>query len=196
MTSGGIDCYEYGEMSEEAAGLQSDQLLDARLRRLAKDIEGLAGKDETALRYAREIGALRRRAAAELFSVCAAFVAGVNRLLPTPEVQLDPPEFPDGSFQEDGANLLQINVRGRILQVEFETTPELVSTEDFRIPYTLSGSVRAFNQALLDQDLIEEQLVFYTIEKEKSMWRYFDARTYRSGELDQEYLVGLMEQLL
>ena len=28
------------------------------------------------------------------------------------------------------------------------------------------------------------------------MWRFFDARTYRSGEFDQEYLIGLMEQLL
>jgi hypothetical protein len=28
------------------------------------------------------------------------------------------------------------------------------------------------------------------------MWRFFDARTYRSGPFDQEYLIGLMEQLL
>ena len=104
-------------------------------------------------------------------------------------------ERPARALQEDGANLLQINVRGRILQIEFETTPDLVSTEDFRIPYTLSGAVRAFNQALLDKDLIEEQLIFYTLEK-KTMWRFFDARTYRSGEFDQAYLVGLMEQLL
>ena len=40
-------------------------------------------------------------------------------------------------------------------------TAELVSTEEFRIPYTLAGSVRAFNQELLDQDLIEEQADFF-----------------------------------
>ena len=40
----------------------------------------------------------------------------------------------------------------------FRATPELVSTEDFRVPYTLEGTVRAFNQELLDKDLIEEQL--------------------------------------
>jgi len=175
--------------------LQPDEIVAARLRRLAKDIEALASKDETALQHAREIAALRRRAAGELFTVCASFVDGVNSLLPTPEVQLDPRDFSANTFQEDGVNLLQINVRGRILQIEFETTPDLISTEDFRIPYTLSGAVRAFNQALLDKDLIEEQLIFYTLEK-KTMWRYFDARTYRSGEFDQEYLVGLMEQLL
>ena len=86
-------------------------------------------------------------------------------------------------------------MRGRILQISFAATPELVSTEDFRVPYTLNGTVRAFNQELLDKDIIEEQLIFYTIEHHKKMWRFFDARTYRSGPFDQEYLVGLMEQL-
>ena len=57
-----------------------------------------------------------------------------------------------------------MNVRGRILQVAFEATVELVSTEDFRVPYTLHGSVRAFNQELLDKDIIEEQLIF-------TLWR-------------------------
>jgi hypothetical protein len=113
-----------------------------------------------------------------------------------PAVELDPPEFREESFRDDLPNLIQINVRGRILQVEFEATPELVSTEDFRVPYTLSGAVRAFNQALLDKDLIEEQLIFYTVEKDKNMWRFFDARTYRSGGLDRDYLIGLMEHLV
>jgi hypothetical protein len=109
---------------------------------------------------------------------------------------LDPPEFPPDAFQEDAKNLFQINVQGRILQVEFEASPELISTEDLRIPYTLQGVVRAFNQELLDRSLIEEQLLFYTLEKDKKMWRFFDARTYRSGPFDQEYLISLMEQLI
>jgi len=46
------------------------------------------------------------------------------------------------------------------------------------------------------QGIIEEQLVFYTVEKDRRMWRYFDPRTYRSGTLDQEYLVSVMEQLI
>ena len=175
---------------------QSESILDARLRRLARDIEALADKDEDTQRYSREIADLRHRAALELYRLCAGFVDAVNQLLSEPAVMLDPPQFGDLTFHEDTPALYQINVRGRILQVEFEATPELVSTEDFRVPYTLSGAVRAFNQALLDKDLIEEQLIFYTLEKHKSMWRFFDARTYRSGELDQEYLVGLMEQLL
>jgi hypothetical protein len=175
---------------------QSDPLLDSRLKRLAREIEALAEKDESRLRRIREVAALRRRAALEIHTLCKGFVDSVNRLLPRPELELDPQDYREENFLDELPNLMQVNVRGRILQAEFEATPELVSTEDFRVPYTLSGAIRAFNQALLDKDLIEEQLIFYTVEKEKSMWRFFDPRTYRSGQLDQEYLVGLMEQLL
>ena len=172
------------------------QTRDARLKRLAKSIDALAEKDEGFLRRAREIAALRQAAAVDLYAICADFVSSVNRLLARMEVELDPPGFGSSSFQEDMVNLVQINVRGRILQVAFSATPELISTEDFRVPYTLQGTIRAFNQELLEKDIIEEQLIFYTIEHHKKMWRFFDARTYRSGPFDQEYLVSLMEQLL
>src|SRR3954454_13131412 len=115
---------------------QSDPLLDNRLKRLAKEIEALAGKDESDQRRARDVEGLRRRAAVELHSVCARFVESVNRLLPRPEVELDPAVYTEERFHEELPNLIQINVRGRILQAEFGATPELISTEDFRIPYT------------------------------------------------------------
>jgi hypothetical protein len=169
---------------------------DTRLKRLAQSIEALADRDQHLQTHAREMAALRRRAAVELHSICAEFVVSLNRLLSREEVVLDPPDFGEGAFREEGRNLIQINVRGRILQIEFGGTAELVSTEEFRIPYTLDGSVRAFNQELLDKDIIEEQLLYYTLEKEKKWWRFFDARTYRSGLFDQEYLVTLMEQLI
>jgi hypothetical protein len=169
---------------------------DSRLKRLARSIDALADRDEDLLNRAREITGLRRRAAAELHSICTEFVASLNRLLSREAVALDPPDFSEGAFREEGRNLIQINVRGRILQIEFGSTPELVSTEDFRIPYTMDGSVRAFNQDLLEKDIIEEQLLYYTLEKDRKWWRFFDARTYRSGPLDQEYLVSLMEQLI
>jgi len=168
----------------------------ARLKRLAQNIDALAEKDENTLRRAREIRAQRRAAAAELYGICFDFVSELNQMLSRGEVVLDPPNYADGVFREESINLVQINVRGRILQVEFEATAELVSTEDFRVPYTLKGSVRAFNQALLDKHIIEEQLLFYTLEKERKMWRFFDARTYRTGPFDQEYLISLMEQLI
>lgn len=169
---------------------------DGRLKRLAENIDALATKDERSIRYAHEIADLRRMAAAELHHICSGFVDRLNGLLTRGVVVLDPPDFTEDSYHDESSHLIQLNVRGRILQVEFRSTPELVSTEDFRIPYIISGSVRAFNQMLLDSDVIEEQLLFYTLEKRMRMWRFFDARTYRSGPFDQDYLVSLMEQLL
>jgi hypothetical protein len=169
---------------------------NARLKRLAESIDALLEKDERMLRRAREMADLRRGAAADLHTICAEFVHSLNRMLEHSAVDLDPPEYSGSSFRDNSPNLIQINVRGRILQVSFTATEELVSTEDFRVPYTLEGSVRAFNQELLDKDLIEEQLIFYTLEHQRPMWRFFDARTYRSGPFDVEYLIGLMEQLI
>jgi hypothetical protein len=169
---------------------------DARLKRLADQIEALAEKDALVLRRAAEIGVTRRAAAAELHATCSDFVEALNRLLTRGEVVVDPPDLAEDYFSEDAPNLVQINVRGRILQVEFAATPELVSTEEFRVPYTLAGTVRAFNQELLDKDLIEEQLIFYILEKNRAMWLFFDPRTYRSGPFDRNYLISLMEQLL
>jgi hypothetical protein len=167
-----------------------------RLKRLAESIDALSEKDESLLRHMREMADLRLAAAAELHSICADFVDSVNSLLTRGRVNLDPSDFSRGVFEDAATNLIQINVRGRILQVEYSATPELSSTEDFRIPYTLEGYVRAFNQSLLDKALIEEQLIFYTLEKTGNMWRFFDARTYRSGPFDQAYLVTLMEQII
>jgi hypothetical protein len=174
--------------------LNYSQARESRLARLAKSIEALSSKDDVIERRAREIAALRARAAVSLHAVCAAFVASLNTLMERPQVTLDPAAAT--AFDEYAPNLLQINVRGRILQFMFEATPELVSTEDFRVPYTLAGSIRAFNQDLLDKDLIEEQHIFFTFERQEGMWRFFDARTYRSGPFDEDYLVTLMEQLV
>src|SRR5205823_3419276 len=129
---------------------------EARLKRLAERIESLKERDESAIRYARHISALRREAAVQLHTVLATFVDGVNRMLKGCEVALDPRRFTADSFHESSSCLFQVNIRGRLLQIQFAATPELVSSEDFRVPYTLSGSVRAFNQELLDKDLIEE----------------------------------------
>ena len=174
----------------------SSVIRDARWKRLASRIDDLAEKDERYLRHARDIAEIRLAAATELYSVCRSFVDSINHYTTRGEVLLDPPEFSSASFHEDGMNLVQINVRGRLLQIEYASAPDLVSTEDFRVPYTLAGSVRAFNQELLDKDLIEEQLLFYTLEHQRKMWRFFDPRTYRSGPFDQEYLVSLIEQLI
>jgi hypothetical protein len=169
---------------------------DARIKRLASRIEALAAKDEESLRETREMADVRRAASVEIYHICAEFVAAINRVLESAKVILDPAECNEETFDDISTCLLQISVRGRILQIEYGAADTLLSTEDFRIPYTLEGSVRAFNQELLDKDIIEEQLIFYTVEKHRRMWRYFDTRTYRSGPVDQSYLVALFEQLL
>jgi len=167
-----------------------------RLKRLARRIDALTRLDQTVIQRTREITALRRQAALELHTLCAAFVSDLDDLLNETSLELDPIEYRPENFQDHGINLFQINAQGRILQIKFEATAELTSTENFRVPYILEGAVRCFNQQLLEQDLIEEQLLYYTLEKRRNQWRFFDARTYRSGPLDIEYLIGLMEQLV
>jgi hypothetical protein len=169
---------------------------DSRLKRLAGRIEALADKDERSLRMGLEIAQVRRAAALEIHAVCAAFAEALNRLLTDRAVVIDPSEVREEGFGELNPRLIQINVRGRIMQVEFHEPDGLLSTEEFRIPYALAGSVRAFNQELLDKDIIEEQLLFYTVEKHRRMWRFFDPRTYRSGPFDEGYLISLMEQIV
>ena len=167
-----------------------------RLKRLAERIDALAKKDESLLRRSREIALLRRKAALELHAICANFVRDLNKLLSQTEVEFDPQNYDLERLQENGINLFQINARGRILQIRFEGTPEMISTEDFRVPYILQGAIRCFNQRLLEQDLIEEQLLFYTLERDRNFWRFFDARTHRSGPFDTEYLIALLEKLV
>ena len=169
---------------------------NVRLTKLARSLDALARKDEIHIRKAGEIGSLRRQAALELHGICGDFVRGLNQLLSEIELEFQPEHYGPENFQDEGINLFQINARGRILQIKFEATPELISTEDFRVPYILFGAVRRFNQQLLEKDLIEEQLLFYTIEKSRHLWRFFDARTYRSGPFDAQYLTGLMEHLV
>lgn len=167
-----------------------------RLSKLAEGIDALLAKDDSLLRRTREIEELRRKAAVELHRVCAAFVDNLNRLLKKTQVILDPAEYNEERFRDNGPNLFQLNVRGRILQLEFSATTEAVSTEEFRIPYTMEGAVRSFNQALLEQHLIREHWLFYCLEKDRGAWRYFDERTYRSGAFCAEYLTESMEELL
>lgn len=185
---------KWGLKSNAAPGLSPPPT--DRLKKLAKSLDALARKDENVIRRAREIGALRRHAAVDLHAICGGFVRDLNRLLAEIEIEFHPESYSEANFQDDGINLFQLNARGRILQIKFEATPELISTEDFRVPYILAGAVRCFNQQLLEKDLIEEQLLFYTIEKSRHLWRFFDARTYRSGPVDADYLTGLMEQLV
>ncbi len=142
------------------------------------------------------VSRLRNEAVRSLHALCSGFVSGVNAHLTRTKLELAPEELPGEPFHIDRPNLLQIQVRGRLLQIELDTPDELISTENFRIPYVLEGAVRAFNQDLLDRNAIEEQYLFACIDKDQIIWHFFDARTYKAGAVDQTYLVNLLEKLL
>jgi hypothetical protein len=132
----------------------------------------------------------------DLYKICRGFVDDVNSNLSEPSVVLDPPAYSLENFNDTGPNLFQINIRGRLLQIEFESTDQLYSNEDFRRPYVLRGFVRAFNQESLDHHIIDEQLVFCCPKADQPLWYFFDSRTYRSGVVRQDYLITEMERLI
>jgi riboflavin biosynthesis pyrimidine reductase len=139
---------------------------------------------------------LRNEGAAALYKICREFIDGLNEKLAQPVVVLDPPEWNDDSFNEDGVNLFQISLRGRLLQVEFAATEEPYCTEEFRHKYVLRGGVRSFNQNFLESDTVDEQIIFYCPKESGDAWHFFDPRTYRTGLVGTDYLVTELERLL
>ncbi len=106
------------------------------------------------------------------------------------------PSLREENFNDSGVNLFQINLRGRLLQLEFAATAELFETDDFRRPYILRGSIRRFNQELLDSNTVDEQLLFCCPIGATTPWYFFDPRTYRTGRVSEDYLVAELERLL
>jgi hypothetical protein len=167
-----------------------------RLTRLAKAIEALGESDRRLIAETSDVDRLRSRGAMDLYRVCSVFVEKVNGKLREPAILLDPPTYSEGSYNEEGPNLFQINLRGRILQIEFSPTGELYEDDDFRWPYVLRGAVRSFNQDLLDLSSVDEKMIFYCPINGAGVWHFFDGRTYRSGRVTENYLVAEMERLL
>jgi hypothetical protein len=170
---------------------------DDRLKKLAQNLDALAEKDDLLLRQTQEVERLRRAAALQLHTICRNFVEMLNPMLERMRLELQPEEYTEGSYSDERPNLLQLNAHGRVVQMEFSATETLTSTEHFRKPYILEGSIRCFNQELLERLEIQEHQLFYCVdERRQHAWYYFDARTYRSGLFNQEYLVALMELLV
>jgi hypothetical protein len=167
-----------------------------RLTRLAKAIEAIGETDRKLIAKSTQVDLLRLRGAVDLHRICSAFVDKVNGKLPERAILLDPPSFAEESYNEEGLNLFQINLHGRILQLEFGPTADLDEDDDFRLPYVLRGSVRSFNQDLLDQGGIDEQMIFYCPTNDGAFWYFSDGRTYRSGRVAENYLVSELERLL
>jgi len=147
---------------------------DDRIAKLARQIDVEVRKDQHLLLTEAEILGLRRQGAAELYTICADFVASLNRLLSPPVVELTPAEYSPEMFRESGANLIQLNAQGRIIQVAFQATREKFSTEKFRIPYILEGEVRAYNQEMLERTEVRSLPLFFPAEQARNAWHYFE----------------------
>jgi hypothetical protein len=167
-----------------------------RLTRLAESIEAIGAADRKLIEETTHVDRLRAQGAMDLHRICNDFVEKVNGKLREPAILLDPRSFAEGRYNDGGLNLFQINLRGRILQIEFGATEELYEDDDFRQPYVLRGSVRSFNQDLLDHGAVGEQQIFYCPRGGKAFWHFFDGRTYRSGRIGENYLVAELERLL
>ena len=110
-------------------------------------------------------------------------------------LELSPPTFCPEAFRESGANLFQISSQGRQMQITFEAPEKLVSTEKFLIPYVLEGEVRTYNQRMLDRFEIRSYALYFCIEQDSAVWRFFDWRTRRTGPVGRDLLASLMEPL-
>jgi hypothetical protein len=167
-----------------------------RLSRLAAAIEALGDRDQDLIEQSRRVDNMRIDGAVDLYGICRRFVDGLNEKLTQPAVLLSPNSYLPQSFDENGANLFQINLRGRLLQIEFSATDELYEHDDYRLPYILRGAVRSFSQKFLEANSIDEQMIFYCPHGERARWHSFDGRTYRSCELNEDFLAMELEKLV
>jgi hypothetical protein len=167
---------------------------DDAIGRLAGQID-TARKSERFLVNTEEISALRRRGAVELHLVCSEFVSSVNGRLPEAVLDLSPPKYAPEMFREPGVNLIQVSYQGRQMQIAFEATPRLPSTEKFLVPYILEGEIRTYNQRMLEHFEIRSHLLFFCVEDGSAAWRFFDWRTRHTGPVNRELLASLFEPL-
>ena len=167
-----------------------------RLGRLALAIEASAGRDQLRMDESSHVDRLRAEGAASLYGICRKFVDELNGRLKEPALMLDPPQWDADSFDDSRPNLLQISLRGRLLQIEVSATDEPYSTEEYRHRYVLEGAVRSFNQNFLESDTVDEQMIFFCAHDAVPVWHFFDPRTYRNGLVSTEYLASELQRLL
>jgi hypothetical protein len=167
-----------------------------QLTRLARQLDRLAERDERKVEEMDQTDQARRHGARILHSICADFTRHLNAAMTRTEMLLIPTEFNPETYREDAPNLIQMSLRGRIVQIQYEAPEQIIASENFRHPYILQGAVNGFNQTLLERDLIEEQSLFYARDnKHDFRWHYFEPRTYSTGLVDERYLTTLLARL-
>jgi len=164
------------------------------IARLARQIDA-ARQSERFLVNQEEVATLRRQGACQLHQVCADFVSSLNSKLAYATLDLSPPAYAPEMFREPGVNLIQIGSQGREMQITFQAPPQLFSTEKFRIPYVLEGEVRTYNQRMLERFEIRSYSLFFCVNQEGAVWRFYDWRIPHTAPVDPGLLAGLMERL-
>jgi hypothetical protein len=81
------------------------------------------------------------------------------------------------------------------MQVVFQTTRQLFSTDKYSVPYILEGEIRTYNQSMLDRFEIRNQSLFYCIGDDRAFWRFYDWRNPRILPVDVDLLATLMQRL-
>jgi hypothetical protein len=168
------------------------------LAALAAAVEALGEEDRRLADESARVERLRICGAQELHTICRGFTEALNQKLSRPALLLDPGEYSAATYNDGVPSLFQINLRGRLLQIEFRATEELYSSEEFRRPYVLYGTVRSFNQEFLDHNTVNEKSIYYCPDRNRDhgRWHYFDCRTYGTGALTRDFFVAEMAQLL
>ena len=167
-----------------------------RLNRLARAIEAVGALDQHLLSESERVEDMKAAGAMLLYQTCSDFVGELNGRLSDPAVMLAPFEWSPANFQDDQVNFFQISLRGRLLQIEFRSTDEMYSTDDYRKPYILHGTIRSFNQESLEHNRMGEQRIFCCPAAGQPVWHFFDPRTYRTGRVSADYLALELERLL
>ena len=169
---------------------------DERFQKLARRIEELRRKDESAQEHRRQIGQRRTGAVQHLWHICSGFASHLNSYIEHDQLQLSPPG-PPGDFPEDNHLQLLMNARGRILLLDIGAPANLVASDNFKKPYILEGEVRIFNQELLEEEHVEEHGIFFCPDEgPQGTWMYWNGRSYKSGRVDENYLASLLDQIL
>ncbi|HTT64028.1 MAG TPA: hypothetical protein VMG35_19390 [Bryobacteraceae bacterium] len=167
---------------------------DEAINRLARQIDA-ARKSERFMVNPEEVAELRRQGACALHQICVEFVSSLNSKLSQSVVDLSPATYAPEMFRPSDVNLIQISSQGRQMQIMFQATPQLFSMEKFRVPYVLEGEVRTYNQGMLERFEIRSRLLFFCLDEDAAVWRFFDWRGPRTAVVDGDLLASLMGQL-
>ena len=169
---------------------------ESRLKRLAKKLDELPAKDEERIRLIREMEMRQRSGAMQLHELCRDLVQTLNGMLKKLRIEFTPEVYNPAEIESDSGMIFQINASGRVLQLALAPPESDLSTEHFRIPYVLRGAVRSFNQEWLDRQEIQETAIFYCRDRGEFSWLYVEPRNRKTGPVDRNFLIDVIEELL